>query len=138
MKNTFISFIVIGLIFLYWYKKRATKYGVECANLWENIKNPHARTIFFNALSSTENDADLKSTLVQQSAQAGWNIDYTNCKYALKYIQTHGNEGYQSKTSTSNVHDDTNVIDQIMPMTLATESEIQQIDKCICGKYLTA
>ena len=88
--STIISIIVICLVFLYWFKKRPTKHAGDCASLWENMKNPNAHNIFINALSLTENDADIKANLIQQSAAKGWHIDYANCKYALKYVATHG------------------------------------------------
>jgi hypothetical protein len=118
-----ISILVVALILLYWYKKRPQRKAVECADLWENIKSSSARNIFFNALALAENDSDVQANLIQQSANKGWNIHYTNCQYALKYLKSHTNDNYP--------------VGSIAPeQVVVTEDQLKQIDDCICGKYL--
>jgi len=87
-QTTTISIIAVGLIFLYWFNKRSSRYALECADVWENVSNKDARNLFFNALGLTENDPDINANLTQQAQQGGLNIDFVKCKWAVKYLAT--------------------------------------------------
>jgi hypothetical protein len=110
-EETVISLIVIGVIFLWWLKKRPAKKISECSNLWDDMENANAQTFYFSAISLAENDADLRSRLVTEAAQTGANLEYTQCKYAAKYVAKH-NE----------------------PKPVITEGEYQRILTCMCEK----
>jgi len=110
-EETVISLIVIGVIFLWWLKKRPAKKVTECASIWDDMENANAQTFYFNALDLAENDADLRSRLQTQSAAQGWSLEYSQCRYAAKYVYTH-NE----------------------PTAIITEGEYQKIITCMCEK----
>ena len=88
MKKTsiYISLFVVVLVLLYWMKKRPQTKQRKCAEVWDKMENILAEQFFFNAMTSTENDPDLKAKLKERAATQRWNIDYTNCLYASEYV----------------------------------------------------
>ena len=116
-KTTTISIIAVGLIFLYWYNKRSSRYALQCADVWDNLKNKDARNIFFNALGLTENDPDIKDNLTQQAQQSGNNIDFVKCKWAVKYLATHEPSGVINEPPIINGAEET------------------RVSNCMCSKF---
>ena len=84
--TTYISLFVVILILLYWLKKRPQTKQRKCAEVWDKMDNILAEQFFFNAMTSTENDPDLKKKLEEDAAGKQQSIDYINCLYSAEYV----------------------------------------------------
>jgi len=107
-RKTIITFSIILLIFLYWRKKRS-KIGLSCAELWENMANDRAEELFVNTLSMVNNDTDIKNSILAKNPDET-QLDYNKCLYAAKYL-------YER---------------EIPAITLLEKGKIE---KCICEKH---
>ena len=109
INQTYISVFVVALIVLYWFKKRPQLAAKKCANIWNEIKNPSAKSFFYNALSLSENDPDLKHRMYTTSEATQQNIDYTRCVWAANYV---------------------------LEKNRITEGEYQKMDACLYQKFI--
>jgi hypothetical protein len=111
MNKTAITFLIILLIFVYWFKKRGrllVSKSEGCADLWDNMKNDRAEEMFFNSLSLIENEPETKDKLLEAYPDTT-QLEYNKCLYTLKYLRSRGNP----------------VISQV---------EAGKIENCICDK----
>ena len=106
--RTGLALLVILLIFLY-YRKKRSKIGYSCAELWDNMNNERAEEMFFNTMSMIDNDPDTIDAIKEMNPTE--NFEYAKCRYATNYLLTNS---------------DTPVI---------SASEKAKIDNCICERH---
>lgn len=93
-KNTiYISLLLVGGIFLYWYKNRPKVSG-KCAELWKSMSNPNAQTFYFEAMNLAENDPDTRSLIDElHAAQVGKSRIQVECQWSVDYAYNKGSIG---------------------------------------------
>ena len=109
INQTYISVFVVALIVLYWFKKRPQLAARKCSDIWTDIKSPLAKSFFYNALSLSENDPDLKNRIKLNSENTQQNLDYTRCIWAAHYV---------------------------MDKKVVSKGEYQKINGCLCQKFI--
>ena len=109
MNQTYISVFVVALILLYWFKKRKRIAAEKCSDIWTNVDNPLAKNYFFNALSLSENDPDLRETIKIEAEKINKDVDYTRCMWAAHYV---------------------------FKQRAVSQGEYQKMESCLCQKFI--